>query len=248
MNAILSQRCSESYESAVPEPVFLKTFEVLQVSMMGLSLEIFSGSLPPVGMMRNGLVYALLISVRLTNDTAYSLWPTPSASDIQDRAPSPTPHLTKNGTLRHINKAGTQSQMRTSQVVRFWGTPTRSTYKESGSFGTKGHRHDVQKGNLKGQIVTEGSPAPMNPAWEELLLGLPMGWTDLNSLVSQPDKAHSNIPLNRHARLLKKGRITKTVSRHLVTPSCGSKHTHSPSRLRRTWVVKSLSPYHDPFA
>jgi hypothetical protein len=50
----------------------------------------------------------------------YSLWPTPAYTDDKVRQPPGNPHITKNGTLRHINKAGTQSCVRTSQAVRYW--------------------------------------------------------------------------------------------------------------------------------
>lgn len=51
-------------------------------------------------------------------------WSTPTASDDKNRAPSQTPHLTKNGTYRHVNAEGEQSFMRLSQVVRMWPTPS----------------------------------------------------------------------------------------------------------------------------
>lgn len=59
----------------------------------------------------------------LSLDGAVRLWPTPVYSDHSDRAPG-RPHLTKNGTIRHVNKAGQQSFMRLSQVVKLWPTPT----------------------------------------------------------------------------------------------------------------------------
>jgi DNA (cytosine-5)-methyltransferase 1 len=51
------------------------------------------------------------------------LWPTPCASDSSHRKASPNPHLTKNGTLKHIGKSGVLSQIRLSQAVKHFAKP-----------------------------------------------------------------------------------------------------------------------------
>lgn len=46
------------------------------------------------------------------------MWATPCATDTPNRLPSKTPHITRNGTIRHIGKSGKQSQIRLSQDVK----------------------------------------------------------------------------------------------------------------------------------
>lgn len=55
------------------------------------------------------------------------LWPTPTASDRGRTAINPI--MTKNGTIRHQNKAGGQSYARLDQVAALLPTPTASDYK-----------------------------------------------------------------------------------------------------------------------
>lgn len=59
----------------------------------------------------------LVLLMRPISESAYSFWPTPSASDNRARQPSRRPHITRNGTVRHLNAEGVQSAMRLSQVV-----------------------------------------------------------------------------------------------------------------------------------
>lgn len=53
---------------------------------------------------------------------ACSLWPTPTASDTKARKLG-NPHLTRNGTWRHVGKSGQQSATRLSQVANHLGRP-----------------------------------------------------------------------------------------------------------------------------
>lgn len=59
---------------------FLRTSQVLQASLMGLPLEIFSGRLPQSGTMRNGHIYARLMRARRIAGNAGSAWPTARAT------------------------------------------------------------------------------------------------------------------------------------------------------------------------
>ena len=77
------------------------------------------------------------------------MWPTPSASDCGRT--SINPHLTRNGTIRHIGKNGGQSYARLDAVAAMFPTPMQT--------------------EVGGQL---------NPEWVEWLMGFPLGWTDLN--------------------------------------------------------------------
>lgn len=62
---------------------------------------------------------------RNLNDWAMVHWPAPTTQDTNNRRPLPDPIVTKNGTLRHRNSDGEQSQARLSEVVnQAWPTPT----------------------------------------------------------------------------------------------------------------------------
>src|SRR3990167_9487316 len=99
---------------------FSKTCRVLEHSMLVSTLDDYSGPLPHWGMMHSGGITALKTLARPTFVIGGSAWPSPSATDTRVRAAPSHPHLTKNGTLRHINKAGTQSAIRLSQAVKFF--------------------------------------------------------------------------------------------------------------------------------
>jgi hypothetical protein len=111
---------------------FSKMYRVLERSMMGTTLDTYSGPLPLWGTMQNGDVFEHRMLEHPMSESDGALWPTPVASDVRNRQPG-TPHVTKNGTIRHINQHGQQSNMRLSQVVKFWATPT-----VNGNYNRKG--------------------------------------------------------------------------------------------------------------
>ena len=97
---------------------------------------------------------------------AVRMWPTPSASDCGRTAINP--HLTRNGTIRHIGKNGGQSYARLDAVAAMFPTPTASEADRGG----KGYRH----GGLRCVIPEESGQ--LNPDWVEWLMGFPPGWTE----------------------------------------------------------------------
>lgn len=97
---------------------------------------------------------------------AVKMWPTPSASDCGRTAINP--HLTRNGTIRHIGKNGGQSYARLDAVAAMFPTPTASEADRGG----KGYRH----GGLRCVIPEESGQ--LNPDWVEWLMGFPPGWTE----------------------------------------------------------------------
>lgn len=135
-----------------------------------------------------------------TTEIVYSLWPTPSATDDRVRQPPSQPHITKNGTLRHINKQGTQSAVRTSQAVRYWD----------------GQGYE-------------------NPAWKEMLMGLPPGWTDLNRPTLQDGplyRAKHRKAMNRHVLSQIKALKTETGFGRSETRLYGNKYCRLLKRLK----------------
>lgn len=88
------------------------------------------------------------------NTATMMMWPTPSASDCGRIAINP--HLTRNGTIRHIGKDGTQSFARLDQVAAMF--PNQKAAELNGETG-----------------------GTLNPTWVEWLMGFPIGWTDLNA-------------------------------------------------------------------
>lgn len=82
---------------------FSKMYRVSQLSLMGVSLNNYSGRLPRLGIMRNGDIYPHTQLARPTCENGGSasrggIWVTPTASDTAQRAPSPTAVQTANGT------------------------------------------------------------------------------------------------------------------------------------------------------
>lgn len=108
-------------ERSSPNGFFWKTLQGYFPGLMD-TLEQFSETWPRAGMMLAGACYRLPKWQHRIREIGYGFWPTPTASDDTDREPG-TPHLTRNGTIRHVNKDGQQSFMRLSQVVKLWPTP-----------------------------------------------------------------------------------------------------------------------------
>ena len=95
----------------------------------------------------------------------------PCASDCGRTAINP--HITKNGTVRHMGKSGKQSYARLDAVAAMFPTP------QARDFRT-GHQERFfapkRSKNLKDQIGGQ-----LNPTWVEWLMGFPIGWTDLDA-------------------------------------------------------------------
>lgn len=152
-----------------------------------------------------------------------AMWATPAASDDKNRAPSKTPHLTSTGTLRHMNAAGQQSFMRLSQQMKAWGTPVVSLTKGgtpkraetsdlhhqvAKKWGTPtanmhygGQKKRKNQRYLKEALASIDGQSERtvyaNPDWIELLMGLPIGWTDPDIPL---DRDRLNLPTNHHGR------------------------------------------------
>ena len=118
-------------------------------------------------------------SVNLTD--AVRMWPTPSASDCGRTAINP--HLTKNGTIRHIGKNGAQSYARLDAVVAMFPTPKARDAKDTTRLPPS-RLADPGKDSLVqrvGREIQKENGGQLNPTWVEWLMGFPVGWTDLDA-------------------------------------------------------------------
>jgi hypothetical protein len=232
---------------SVPASFFLRTSAIFDVSLMGLSLTAYSASLPKSGTMQNGIVFERRTQALRTFENAFSLWPTPAASDNLNREPG-TPHLTKNGTIRHVNPEGEQSFMRLSQVVKMWSTPQARDWKNPDAPNSGRAKRKTAQGwtqELNNQVRMWSTPAaqdgknltlPASPATRDTLPGdmlrnqhsgyMNPAWEatlmgfppDWLDINFLPDKASSSMTTNRRAPSVKKKRGTKRKSEPSETP------------------------------
>lgn len=112
---------------------------------------------------------------------AVRMWPTPSASDCGRTAINP--HLTQNGTIRHIGKNGAQSYARLDAVVAMFPTPKARDAKDTtrippSRLANPGKDSLVQR---VGREIQKENGGQLNPTWIEWLMGFPIGWTDLDA-------------------------------------------------------------------
>lgn len=166
--------------------------------------------LPPWGMTRSGALYRLPMPERRTCVNAGSVWPTATATDSEHRnlPPGENIHVTQSGTLKL--DTGALSHVHLSQTVQYyttktdWHTPIANDALKQGAIEQKrenGLSAQVQwftpnardsKGVLSAnttykalpnQVQAEKSPqqsGQLNPAWVEMLMGFPPGWTELD--------------------------------------------------------------------
>lgn len=222
-SVISGRRCAVLLESVGRESSFMRMFaeECQQVS---LTEYVQTWNLTAT---QHGRWYILLqYSERLTNDTgclSLAYWPTPSHSDDTERQPSPTPILTSTGTYRHLNAAGGQSQMRLSQVAKMWNTLKSSDWKHMTMSPPEASRDSITS-DLMALGTTTGY---LNPDWEELLMGLPPGYTDLTRLrtfqASPQVRASISIRMSHRAQLRKKANMQRNAFRHSATRLSGNK-------------------------
>jgi len=93
------------------------------------------------------------------------LWPTPTATERSGTNP-------KTGKGHGLSKA-----------VKNWPTPTASDHKGSGPTNIRKDGKDRKKDRL--DYAVEQKSGTLNPTWVEWLMGLPTGWTDLDSWVTE---------------------------------------------------------------
>jgi len=138
-----------------PDTHLWKTCEATLLS----DSETFSPTLPPAGILRNGRLFQRPRLAPLTDATASSSWPTPTAA----------------GDVSNIK--GKFSNLTLGDAVRKWPTPTASDHRRRGP-------NSHQQGLPEKVATIENSWSPehggkLNPEWVGWLMGFPPGWTDL---------------------------------------------------------------------
>ena len=148
-----------SYASYDPDTRLWRTY---QGSLFG-GLEMFSGTWPNSGTMRNGAVYQRPQWVPPISESESSLWPTPTA--------------TSNGPGKDPNNPRGIHQGNALATAVMWPTPRASSHQNPVEHG-RGGRDLVAEVYVRetGKVPTTGQ---LNPTWVEWLMGFPLGWTDL---------------------------------------------------------------------
>jgi hypothetical protein len=207
-----AQACGPTWRASLArfDPVSCG-WKTAQLSLLGDS-ELSSVIWPRSGMTADGQCWELPMSVPITRETDSGWWPTPCATDNSNRKPSDNIHISATGLPKHVGANGEKSQMRLSQAVQMWPTPTVcGNYNRKGASATSGDglatavktwrtptasdankwsneslRERQKKGRqirLNTQVSPEGGGGGiLNPNWVEWLMGWPIGWTDLKPL------------------------------------------------------------------
>ncbi len=145
---------------------------------------------PKAGMTLDGVFYRRQSWERRISEIGYGLLPTPTMHDSTRRTQF-NPVITRNGTIRHKNKAGGQSRASLSQIVNMWPTPNLRTAvtmypTPSATDATKWSNQTAKERKEKGQSVrlphALKAGGQLNPDWTAWLMGWPIGWEDLKPL------------------------------------------------------------------
>lgn len=163
----------------------------------GEDSELYSETWPKWGIVLDGHAMELPMLERRINESECSLWPTASvcgnynrkgasatSGDGLDTAvknwSTPTVADTFTGNLKSTQqKSGSMHSVNLSQAVN-WPTP-RAREGNSGSYGCASIERNADRNYLDGVVIKkEEKPGNLNADWVELLMGLPIGWTDIN--------------------------------------------------------------------
>ena len=142
-------------------------------------LTVFSERWPRSGMMQNGIAYQLQPLVRLTDETEYGLWPTPTTDGFAAEGQV-------KGIIRMTQNLDMAIQMtgRQKRTKKLWRTPNsglaKLSYTENcGKYYEKRIARKNGQIDLAMQIYQSEGNGRLNPAWVEWLMGFPLGHTDL---------------------------------------------------------------------
>gem|GEM_PF-2097690 len=158
-----------------------------QVNLAG-STEEYSEILPTWGMMLAGVVIGLPTWERFIPESELQLLPTIVASDSGLAAvigKEDSYKMTSNGTLRKINRKGTDGSLGLTRTLRLLPTLTASEYKgvaKNRFWGSPTYRGDKLASRFRKQ---KEDLTHLNPDYAELFMGFPMGWTVLKPLEMQ---------------------------------------------------------------
>ena len=167
-----------------PDTPFLKTSQTCLMENGEFGLSEYSGTFPRSGMMRSGTVYQLPNLARTITEIGSGL------SATQEKFYWRTPDTGSGGTPKALlegkthRESGNAIQVRLSDQVKMWPTPSTRDYK-GGYIGGRIRNGkvswdtlDVAVQHTDNQEKTNGT---LNPTWVEWLMGFPLGHTDLNA-------------------------------------------------------------------
>ena len=108
---------------------------------------------------------------RHTNANESSYLPTPSATSYGSNQGGAAG---RTGKVRHSLESMARHNL--------WPTPRASEYKDCGPVGSKSHTHMDKRSYLCAKAKDPDQPSGLlNPTWVEWLMGVPTGWTGLDS-------------------------------------------------------------------
>ena len=115
---------------------------------------------------RKRLLFRLVPSAPHTDETGFSLWPTPKATEIEESVLNWKERKEKEG-----SKVGGPSL---NVAVKMWPTPVTNDAKNA-TLPPAATDWD----NIPGALIRTGHQGQLNPEWVECLMGFPIGWTEV---------------------------------------------------------------------
>ena len=163
---------------------------------------------PRAGTMQNGLVWEQMTSERITKESDYGYWPTPTKCGNYNRKgasknsgdglatkvkmfriETPTAGTGTKGRSAKWRKGKTPNPQ---EFVQSWPTPASRDYRNQhaeNSTAFENRKNHARGVNLVEELQRHGDGGKLNPDWVEWLMGWPIGWTDLKPL--ETDKFRS---------------------------------------------------------
>lgn len=136
--------------------------------------ELYSETWTKWGIVLDGHAMELPMLERHTNESEFSLWPTASVCGNYNRKGASA--TSGDGLDTAVKK---MHSVNLSQAVN-WPTP-RAREGNSGSYGCASIERNADRNYLDGVVIKkEEKPGNLNADWVELLMGLPIGWTDID--------------------------------------------------------------------
>lgn len=159
-------RCSELSESCARIALSVKTYLESSRLPPGKWSRIWSAQ----AITSSCFIMKLRLSGHGTGERGFSssasqMWPTPRANEYKDTLQSVPPSRLKDPGKRNLTQAIAMELMLATPCARDYRTGQRKRYDNPG-----------RANNLNDQIGGQ-----LNPTWVEWLMGLPIGWTDLNA-------------------------------------------------------------------
>jgi hypothetical protein len=155
-------------------------------------LELSSKTWPRWGIMLDGGLSELGLSVRRTSATGCGSWPTPTTMEtlppkspkaLHKEATQARPGRSRPANLRDCVHPEQMDAWNGSQIQRKYLTPQAN----EDAAGTPAGKMQKMLGNseaVMGKTPREWKKGTLNPSWVEWLMGWPIGWTDLKPLAT----------------------------------------------------------------